>query len=191
MQRIWVVLFFSFCWSTAVAQAQSNVVKLNGGLEAEILSIGRSADHEIITLSLLISNKGKDTANVMLVGKEAVTDNKGGVFNWRYSLAGISDCGYNNDQPLYCAGLPQPTRDTPPLRAYTQIDPDREITVSFRLRADGGRASDGPLVSFSARLAYRMVADPLKDANLTEMEKLKQVRLMTLSFRPRTLVEDR
>ena len=76
---------------TAVTVAQEQSVKLNGGLVAEILSLGRSADQQFLTISMRIANKGKDTAYLMLVGKEIATDNKGGVFDWRYNISGIAD----------------------------------------------------------------------------------------------------
>jgi hypothetical protein len=136
---------------------------------------------------MTISNKGKDTAYLLLVGKEAATDNRGGIFNWRYSIAGIAECGWNNGQPTVCAGIPRVTNDTVPSQGYTQIDPGRDIVVNFRLRGESGAASDGPRVSFSANIAYRLVSDPLKDATLSEAEKQRQVRMMTLSFPPRTV----
>jgi hypothetical protein len=163
-------------------------LKLNGGLEAEVLSLGRSADHQFVTISMRISNTGKNTAHLLLVGKEAATDNKGGVYNWRYSISGLAECGSNNSQPMVCAGIPRVTNDTVPSQGYTQIDPDKNIVVNFRLRGDSGAASDGSTISFSANVAYR-VSDPVKDDAMSEADKQKQVRMMTLSFPPRVVTD--
>jgi len=163
-------------------------MKLSAGLEADILTLGRSADHEFLTISMKISNTGKNTVYLMLVGKEAAADNKGAVFDGRYTLSGLAQCDYNNSQPGGCVGIPRVTTDTQPLQAYTEIEPDREIIVNFRLRSQSG-PSDGPLISFSAKVAYRAVSDPQRDATLPEGEKQKQVRLMTLSFPPRTVYD--
>lgn len=180
-------VFFLALLPAGLAIAQQSTVKLNGGLEAEIVSLGRSDDHQYLTISMRIANKGRDTAYLLLIGKEAAIDNKGTVFNWRYSLSGIADCGINNSQPSGCAGIPRPNNDTMSPQGYTEIDPDREIVVNFRLRGDGGAAGNGSTVSFSATLAARFVSDPAKDAALSDAEKLKQVRLMTLSFPPRAV----
>jgi len=172
-----------------VVGAQPAPVKLNAGLEADILSLGRSADHRYLTISMKISNKGKDTVYLMLVGREMATDNKGGVFDSRSNIAGIAECGYLGREPAACVGIPKGTNPPPqPMQAYTEIDPDRDIVVNFRL---SGSASDGPLVSFAARMAYRVVSDPQKDATLDEADKQKGVRMMSLSFPPRTVTESK
>ena len=46
-------------------------------------------------------------------------------------------------------------------------------------------------MSFSANVAYRFVSDPLKDATLPEADKQKQVRLMALSFPPKTVADNK
>jgi hypothetical protein len=190
ISRAFAMCFMCLLAAASASAQQSSVVKLNGGLEAEILSLGRSADHQFVTISMRISNRGKDTAYLMLVGKEAATDNKGGVFNWRYSISGIAECGLNNAQPTQCVGIPRVVDNySVSLQSYTQIDPERDIVVNFRLRGDSGAASDGPLVSFSANVAYRLVSDPLKDATLSDTEKQKQVKMMSLSFPPETVVD--
>ncbi len=171
-----------------LANSQPAPVKLSAGLEAEILALGRSTDREYLTLSIKISNTGKNTVYLMLVGKEAAADNRGSVYDGRYTISGIAQCDYNNSQPGECVGIPRVSPGTQPLQAYTEIERERDIVVNFRLRSSGG-SNDGPLVSFSAKVAYRAVADPLKDATLSEAEKQKQVRLMTLSFPPRTVTD--
>jgi hypothetical protein len=173
---------------TGTAGAQPAPVKLNAGLEADILTLGRSADHLYLTISMKISNKSKDTVYLMLVGKEVATDNKGGVFDTRYNVAGIAECGYNNGAPGTCVGLPKGQQPPQPMQSYTEIEPDRDIVVNFRLR---GSASDGPLVSFAAHCAYRVVSDPQKDATLDEADKQKGVRMMSLSFPPRTVTDSK
>src|SRR4051794_15033316 len=62
--------------STAIAQ--NRTVKLNGGLEAEVLTAGRSASQTTLSLSIKIANKGSSSAYLLLLGYPLVTDNTGG-----------------------------------------------------------------------------------------------------------------
>ncbi|HEV8413050.1 MAG TPA: hypothetical protein VGQ49_05620 [Bryobacteraceae bacterium] len=167
------------------AHGQSRIVKLNGGLEAEILTLGRDTLGYNLTTSLRISNKGKSTAYLLLIGNPVATDNTGGVFNNVDNLSGIASCR-NVDYGL-CIGAPKVVEGlTVPLQGYTQIDPDVEITINLRLNGSG---SKGPLVSLSANVAYRLVSDSLKDETLSDLDKRKQLKLMSLSF-PATSVTE-
>jgi hypothetical protein len=164
--------------------AQNALVKLNGGLEATVLKIGRSKDHRRLTLSLRIANKGNGTAYLLLVGDPLATDNTGGSFKDFPVVSGLTYCHYGNWAPSYCLGIPQKVDWTVPLQNFTQLDPNPDanggITVNLILTGQG----DGPAISFSSQVYLRLVGDPLSDEAVPETAKYKQFRLMTLSFPP-------
>jgi hypothetical protein len=171
------------------AIGQGEIVKLNGGLEATILQVGRTKDHRHVTINLSIANKGSSRAYLLLVDRPIATDNTGAAYFYKENVAGIADCdnapagGWPN---AGCLGIPQKNNKTVPLQSFTTIDPNSgPISVSFRLSGD---PSEGPLISFSAHL-YVLLVDPLRDETLSESEKYKQFRLMTLSFPPRKVNE--
>jgi hypothetical protein len=158
-------------------------VKLNGGLEAEILSLGRSKDHRFLTVHVRMRNLGKNTAELALAGLPLATDNSGGAFRDLESISGIATCKYDGNFPLSaCLGIPEEPRLVLALQGFTQIDPNPDpsagITINMRLIGQ----SEGPLVSFSANLFFRFLADPAKNATLKDAEQYKQFRLMSLSF---------
>jgi hypothetical protein len=164
--------------------AQNPVVKLNGGLEASVLKIGRTRDHKNVTLSLRVANKGNKTAYLLLVEEPVATDDAGGIFKSFPVVSGIAYCHYGSWAASYCLGIPQKVDWTVPMQSFTQLDPNDDanggITVNFRLNGQG----DGPAVSFSADMYVRLVADPLKDEVLPDSVKYKQFQMMTLSFPP-------
>jgi len=164
--------------------AQTATVKLNGGLEATVLQIGRTRDHRYLTLSLRISNKGSSTAYLALVDVPTAIDNTGGIFNAFPIVSGITYCYHGSAAPSYCLGMPEKVDWTVPMQNFTQLDPNPDpsagITVNFRLNGQG----EGPLVSFSTHLYLRLVNDALKDEAVPEAAKYKQFRMMTLSFPP-------
>jgi hypothetical protein len=94
------------------------------------------------------------------------------------NVSGLATCGWQFEP---CIGVPR-QRDnmTVDIDHFTVIDPGVEIVVNFRFTGNG---SKGPLISFSADLAYR-IGDQTKDANVAEADKRKQIRRMTLSFPP-------
>jgi hypothetical protein len=169
--------------------AQNPVVKLNGGLEASVLKIGRSKDNRRLTISLRLANKGTSTAYLLLVGDPLATDNTGGSFKDYPVVNGLTYCHYGNWATTYCLGIPQKVDWTVPLQNFTELDPNPDpaagITVNLILAGQG----DGPVVSFSSQVYLRLVKDPLADDPLPDAAKYKQFRLMTLSFPP-TRVED-
>jgi hypothetical protein len=164
--------------------AQNNTVPLNGGLEATLLKVGRTKDHRYLTLSMRISNKGTNTAFLLLVNEPTATDNIGGIFNAFPVISGIAHCSYGSWASSYCLGIPKKVDWTVPLQSFTQIDPSSNpsagIVVNFRLNGQG----DGPAISFSADIYTRFVSDLAKDDTLPDAEKYKQFRLTTLSFPP-------
>jgi hypothetical protein len=169
--------------------AQNTMVKLNGGLDATLLKVGRTKDHRYLTLSVRISNRGPDTAFLLLVGEPAATDDSGGIFKSASDITGIAHCAYGNWAPSYCLGIPTKVNWTVPIQSFTQIDPrsdpDAGIVVNFRLYGQG----DGPAISFSAEIYARFVRDLAVDDTLPDAAKFKQFRLMTLSFPPVRVTE--
>jgi hypothetical protein len=177
-----IIAVFACALIESPTSAQSRTVKLNGGLEAEVLALGRSANHQNLSVSMRISNKGTSSAYLLLVGTPVVTDNTGGGFRNNWTVSGLAHCVNRNpgSPDSLCFAVPKVIDGiTIPLQAFTLIDPDISITVNF-LFENG--VSQGPLISFSANLAYRLVNDTAKDATLTESDKYKQFRIMTLSF---------
>ncbi len=169
----------------SLARSQSHTVKLNGGLEAEVLSIGRSSDHQNLTISMRLSNKGKSTAYVLMVGFPMITDNTGAAFDGvNGSVSGVARCTAHIN---YCAGIPEVhERYTVPLRSYTEIDPGVGIVLNMSFHS---ASSKGPLISFSVDLAYRLTNDVLRDETLPDADKYKQIHMMTLSIPPMQVTE--
>ena len=177
------------CVFQSFAVAQDVTVKLNGGLEAKVLRVGRTKDHRYLTLSMHILNKGSSTAYLALVDLPTAVDNTGGIFNAFPVISGITWCYHGAAPPSYCLGIPQKVDWTVPIQSFTEIDPNPDpnagITVNFRLNGQG----DGTVVSFSTLVYVRLVSDLLKDADLLEAAKYKQFRMMTLSFPPMQVVD--
>ncbi|MEP6962906.1 MAG: hypothetical protein ABI995_12560 [Acidobacteriota bacterium] len=178
-----VILLFGGLLSASTGFAQERTVKLNGGLEAELITLGRDATGYNLSASLRIANKGKSIAYLLLVADTVATDNAGGTYNRLVTIGGLASCPFTFSP---CNGINPSISGTPPLQSFTQIDPGVEITVNLRLSGDRGK---GPLVSLSANVAYRLVIDQLKDETLSEAEQRKQVRLMTISFPPMAVIE--
>jgi hypothetical protein len=171
-------------FSASLAAPQSATVKLNGGLEATVLKVGRNRDHNRVTLSLKIDNKGNNTAYLLLVDNPTAIDNAGGVFDVLQSVAGLARCSNGSWAASNCLGFPQHPAWMVPIQSFTEIDPGPDpnsgIVVNF---AFGGRG-DGPVISFSSHIYLRLVGDPLKDETVPEAVKYRQFRMMTLSFPP-------
>ena len=175
--RLFVFLLFASSLS-----AQTHTVKLNGGLEAELLTLGRSENHKYLTLSMRMTNKGKNVAYLLLVGSPVATDNIGEVFNRVDTVGGIAYCDpYGGRRQSQCWGVPGKIDITVPFQTWTRIDPDPDIKVIINMRLSAFHESQGPLISLSAYLAYRLVSDPLQDAATSDSDKAKQVNAMTLS----------
>lgn len=166
---------------------ENRTVQLNGGLQAQILSLGRdsSTPRPVLTAAIKISNTGQNHAFVMLYGEPSAIDDAGGKFEPAPgAVSGIAYCGV---VPAgLCVGMPRPDDHLYPLEGYTEIDPGKSITMHLTLFS---QASKGDRVSISASMAYRLVSDPVKDADLSDKEKLKLLKRGTLSFEPLKVTE--
>jgi hypothetical protein len=166
----------ALCARPLVAQTPP-AIKLNGGLEATIINIGRNSNHTIATISMKISNKGSNAAHLLLVGTPVVTDDTGGVLSALQSISGLASCRWAF---AVCIGVPRVSVQTVGLEEFTLIDPGIDITVNFVFASN---RSSGPRISLAADVAYRFGSREI-DANTPEADKRKQIRKMTLSFPP-------
>jgi hypothetical protein len=183
--------------SFAVAQSGGNAgtssgtpalrtVPLNGGLEAELLSMGRTKDHHGLTVQFKIRNLGKYTADLVLVQNPVVaTDNTGGLFNELSdrSVSGIALCRNNMNFPQsQCISAENKQYHIALQGGFTRLEPNPDprggITVNLRLIGE----SNGPLISFAANLFVRFITDPTKTTALSDEEQYKQFHMMSLSF---------
>lgn len=186
----------------AAASAQENrptfsadtiAVNLNGGLKAQLLSVGRDAvggaGRPVITAAVTISNPGKDYAFLMFYDIPSAIDDAGVKFTgWRDD--GISGVGWCRTGPSErCLGIGNPNAAFP-FQSYTVIDPGNSVTAHFRLTTDAA-ASRGKSISLAAKYGYRIVkqADMDNDADVSDTQKLRQVRTGNLSFPPAPVTE--
>ena len=169
--------------SSVAASNEAPTLKLNGGLEAQLISIGRNKEHNTVTIAAMIKNNGINTAYLMLAGAPPMaTDNTGTKYSSR-SFGGVTACpSLDNGYTELCIGVTKTQENiTPPLQSFTQIDPKTELMVNFELVGNSG---NGPLMTFAATFMSRFVSDPVKDSTLSEKEKRQQIHLMNLSFTP-------
>ena len=175
--------------ATASAQEPKPTVELNGGLEAQLLTLGRGkGSRPVLTAAVKITNKGQDNVFLLLFGPVSAVDDAGGRFDSVEDITGVAYCpGPQTNPPSTrrCVGIPQvDDQYLFSLQGYTQIEPGKSIRVNFALTAMNG--SKGDRVSLSVEMAYRLVkaADLAKDADVPDKQKLKSVRFSTLSFEP-------
>jgi len=155
------------------AESSSGQIKLNGGMEARVNFVGRSKDHGQATAALTLMNKGRNTFYLMLVGPVSAVDNTGATFNLTQT-SGVAVC------PWVGATTQCVDQSNRLLQSFTQVDPDTDITINFSLHGNG--SSKGPVMSFSSVFAVRTVPDPIRDATLSDTQKLSGIRTMNVSF---------
>jgi hypothetical protein len=118
-------------------------------------------------------NKGHNTFYLMLVGPVSALDNTGGSFSL-IQASGVAVCPWVGST-IQC--VDQSSRL---LQSYTQVDPETDITINFSLHGSG--SSKGPVMSLSSVFAVRIVPDPIRDAALSDSQKLSGIRTMNVSF---------
>jgi hypothetical protein len=169
-------------------QAQTEARKLNGGLQAQIVSVGRDKTFSELTVSMTLANTGKTTIYLLLLPGAPSTGPKatsGGVTFFYESASGVAICP--SFDAATCIGVPN-MMGAPPLQIWTELDPETSpITVNFHLH---GWESHSHLASFSGTFAYRVVSNPGIDGTLTETQKRKQIQTMNLSFPPTQVVDE-
>lgn len=164
------ILFADLC---ALAQGRGEQIRLNGGMEARVNFVGRSKDRNQATIALTLSNKGPNTIYLMLVGPISAQDNTGATFSL-IQASGITVCPWIGSTIQCVEGSSRF------LQSYTQVDPGTDVTVNFSLNGNG--SSKGPVMSFSSVFASRIVSDLVRDATLSETQKLNGIRTMNVSF---------
>ena len=162
-------------------------IKLNGNLEAEIDSLGRSKSGSEITVSLRLSNAGPTSIQLLLVPPQPlVTTNTGGSYSQVTGLSGLARCQFSFE---VCTGINGIVRgNTPPLQSWTEIGSGTTVVANFVFH---GNPTTAPLISLSATLAYRIASNKLQDDTLSDEQKRTQIRSMTLSFPPRIVQDER
>lgn len=184
----WVVsVAVMWAQSSAPTYAEGQLIKLNGGLEAEILALGRDKSRQHVTVSLKLSNAGQNIAFLALSFDPApvANSNTGGhyVISMQ-SVSGIAKCG--NVPAAECMGSGAPIHALP-FQSWTELDPGTNTVINMVLFGGG---NTGPLMSFSASVLYRLESDTVKDDTLSESQKRQQVRSMSLSFGPTLVVDE-
>jgi hypothetical protein len=191
MKNLALSLLLALLCSLAVtgrADTSSNVVKLNGGLEAKMESLTRNPKRGRLTAVLRIENRGPDTAFLMLAGPGPGLSGGGDTIIWT-GVKGLTACPSLRDHHLpSCIGLnAKSERLVAPLEQFTVVEAGRGIAVTFEFGSNPN--SNSPVLTFASTLIYRFTA-PTREPVLTEREKRSQLRPMNMSF-PSVLVVDR
>jgi len=173
----------------AAAAQENRTVALNGGLQAQMLSLGRTTSgRPVITAAVKITNTGKDNVFLMFYGSISAVDEAGNKFDPPGDA--VSGIGYCNTEPAErCIGKPNGSPFFP-FQSYTVMDPGKSVTAHFRLVDLRGAQSAGK-VSLSAQFAYRLVkeTDMDKEADVPDAQKLRQIRTGNMSFEPLAVTE--
>lgn len=181
--KLIIALFFVtlFLMQGPPISAQSQPLMLNGGLQGQILSIGRDRTFRNLTVATTLTNRGKNIIYLLLLSgphnQITAQDNAGAAFVYQSSSGGVPVCP-SFDMPT-CIGVPNIVQgETPPLQAWLRIDPDTSpVMLDFHLFAVT-QESHGPLASFACTFAYRQVSDPGQDRILPERIKRQLINIM-------------
>jgi hypothetical protein len=159
-----------------VAQSPA-VQRLSGGLTAEIVGANRTCGGESMTIAVRFTNPGKKPVDVIFVEQFSAIDNAGVAYRPR-DYSGTARCrhGYVQD----CLGLSGKGVRVP-LEQFTRIDPGASAMASFDLWHSSPQKAT--LVTFSASYGYRVIDEGREDA-LTDTEKLRSVKTLSVGFPP-------
>jgi len=89
-----------------VGAGQNPPVKQGAGMEAQLMSLGRSGGAiPTLTASVQLTNKSPDHVFVLLMGRPSAVDDAGGVFNETETVSGVAPlvsssaavCGLGSD----------------------------------------------------------------------------------------------
>ncbi len=168
------------------------IVKLSGGLEASLpAGIGRSQNSHNVTVVLRLENKGKAPVQLALVGPTPFAVDNAGV---SYSMTSFSGAGACRELgahfiPMCIVGTEVSGMKNPiALEAFTQIDPGATAILTFGLN---GREGSGNQMSFSSVFAYRTIPDKLADETLSEADRRRQFRTLSVGFPPHPITQQR
>jgi len=170
----------------AAAQSSDDkpTVELSGGMKAKLLSFARSPNGGPagITATVKITNTGKDYVFLLFTSAPSGVDDQGATIQGK-----VSGVGWCRNASPQCIGVPS-TYYAFPLQQYTEIDPGTSVTALFTMPVTT-TAIAGKRVSLSAEMAFRLVSDLAKDADLSDRQKLQQVRMGNLGFDAVTITE--
>ena len=105
------------------AAGTGKVVTLNGGLQAQMLSLGRdsSGGRPVVTAAVQITNAGKNYVRLMFYDAPSAIDDTGVKFDGDVS-GGVSGAAWCRIRPAErCIGIPEAVSAFP-LQGYTEID---------------------------------------------------------------------
>lgn len=188
---------FCFAALPAIAEeprtASSVRIKLNAGLEAELVSVGRQKGGYYITVAMRLSNGGPAPVQIALVGPTPMgTDDAGTSYTMpigRFSGAAMCrELGVSYVAACLTGEQIGGHSFAIPMQAFTQLDPGTTATLSFELN---GREGTGRQFSFSSVFAYRVVPDALADETTQEAVRRKQFKTMSISFPPYPITDQK
>jgi hypothetical protein len=167
-------------------------VKLSGGLEASLpAGIGRSQNSHNVTVVLSLENKGKAAVQLALVGPTPFAVDNAGTSYTMTSFSGAGACRELGVHyiPMCIVGTEVAGMKIPiALEAFTQIDPGATAILTFGLN---GREGSGNQMSFSSVFAYRVISDPLADETLSEADRRRQFRTLSVGFPPHSITQQK
>ena len=179
-----IVVFSLLAFAAAAQEQDKRLVELNGGLTAQLLSLGRdTSGRPTITAAVKIANTGKDYVFLMVYGSISAIDEGGVKFEPPGdAVSGIAWC--ETSPAERCIGIPSGSNAFP-IQQYTEIDPGKAVTAHLRLVAPTGSKSVGR-VSIVTQIGYRVVkeVDIQNDDVLSDTQRIKQVRTGSISFEP-------
>jgi len=152
--------------------------KFNGGLEASVISAGRSQDAKYLTVTVLIKNAGTNTAYLMLIGPTSANDSSGGSYTSE-DISGIPVCPWHGSTNQCIDAFQNDSSHS--VQKLSQVDPGTDFMITFKLKASR-QNQFGATIDFATTLAARFVSDPVRDETLRDDMKGRQVRPMNLSF---------
>lgn len=194
------LLAFASCLLLAgVATAQDDKkpkVQVNGGLQAEIVSLARQGQWTI-TAQVRLTNTSQNTAFILIMGIPTAVDDAG----MRYdrlpgggaAVSGVAFCEGPHEVPpraRACLGLPKvEPQFLFPMQGFTEIAPDKSALANISIVACCNGPSGGK-AKLAFELAYRMVKpeDVDKDPDIPEADRRKRVRISSVDFPPQEVV---
>ena len=160
---------------------QKRTIQLNSDLTAQVLVMGRDSTGRKLSASIKISNTGEKTIYVLLAGTPAAMDEDGGQQFKNQDVKGIAYCQLDDNRA--CVGIPDANINRAfPIQGYTRIDAGRSIIIVLTFGLFHADPSTSKFLTLSAEMGYRIVESDASDAELSDRQKLKTVKLGNLSF---------
>ena len=177
--------------ASAAAQEKPKVA-VNGGLQAEIVSMARQGQWTV-TAQVRLTNTSQNTAFILIMGIPTAVDEAGMHYDRLQGVSGVAFCEGPHEVPpraRTCLGLPKvEPQFLFPMQGFTEIDPDKSALVNISIVACCNGPSGGK-AKLALELAYRIVKpeDVDKDPDIPEAERRKRVRISSVDFPPQEVV---